>query len=76
MKYDWYYVSLWIAWVGIGLVLEFIALLNNNPRTPPLTHLVIRYLPWLGVTFAAWLFVHFLRRALNRTYRKRLDTDG
>lgn len=59
-------VALWIVWIALGLAYETIALLDSTDHIPPLTWVVVRYIPWAGVAFGGWLFAHFLRRVIRR----------
>lgn len=60
-----------IGWVIILAVLigyELWCALNGDPRTPPLTLVATRYLPWWAIMpFLTWLWLHFFCHYMNIT---------
>ncbi len=71
----WEAIFVWV-WVIILLALggyELFAILDGSLRTPPLTHVTVRYSPWwVTMPFLGWLFIHFLVRYINPSYIKAL----
>ena len=66
-------VWLWAALLIAVFAYEIWALLDHSVKTPPLTHVVVRYAPWwITLGFLGWLFVHFLVRYLNAGYVAKL----
>jgi len=63
----------WLA-ILIGLAFyEFWSLYGPEKSTPPLTHVVVRYVPWyVTMPFVTWLWIHFFVRYLNPEYSKQL----
>jgi hypothetical protein len=68
---------LWFVLFFIVLFYEIWAGLNQGHRTPMLTQLVVRYIPWpFTMGFITWLFFHFLVRYFDPTYRAWLAGGG
>lgn len=61
---------LWFGLFFLVLGYEIYAGINHSGRTPMLTHVVVRYVPWpFTLSFIVWLFIHFSVRYFNPTYR-------
>lgn len=59
-KWDWRIVMAWIIFVIYGVVLEMWTLFDGSPSTPPLTWVVVRWVPEvIGIGFTMWLMYHF-----------------
>lgn len=59
-KWDWRIVAAWAAFVIYGIVLELWTLGDGNAATPPLTHVVLKYVPEVvAIGFISWLLYHF-----------------
>lgn len=72
VKWDWRIVLAWVVFAIYGIVLEFFTLLDGNESTPPLTWVVIRYVPEvIGIGFVSWLLYHF-----TTEYWKVSESDG
>ena len=68
---DWntWGVMLWFILFFIVLGYEIFAGVDHNSRTPMLTYVVIRYIPWpFTLSFIVWLFYHFTVRYFNPKY--------
>ena len=60
MKWDWRIVAAWVFFVAYGIVLEFWTVLDGSDATPPLTWVVLRYVPEvIAIGFTTWLVYHF-----------------
>lgn len=58
----WVIVS-WVSVILAAVGLEAFVLLDGDPTTPPLTDVVIAFVPEvLGVAFFGWAFLHFTKR--------------
>lgn len=63
----------WGAVAAIVIGYELYCVLDGNVKTPPLTHTVVRYVPWWAtLTFLGWLVIHFAIRYINPEYVKKL----
>jgi hypothetical protein len=59
-KWDYRIICAWIVWIALGAGLEFGTLLDGSDATPPLTWVLVRYVPEVIVVgFATWLVYHF-----------------
>jgi hypothetical protein len=59
-QWDWRVVAAWIVFVCYGAILEMWTLFDGSDATPPLTWVVIRYVPEvIGIGFTSWLLYHF-----------------
>jgi hypothetical protein len=59
-KWVWLVVAAWIVFVAYGIILELWTAFDGSDTTPPLTWLVMRYVPELfGIGFTSWLLYHF-----------------
>jgi hypothetical protein len=65
-----------IFWAVIFFVLlgyELWCLVSGDMHTPPLTRVVIRYVPfWITLPILVWLLIHFVIRYFNPAYVKGL----
>ncbi len=52
---------LWAVF-GLGLIgYELWCVISGDPETPPLTFVVVQYVPWwLTLPFLCWLLAHFV----------------
>lgn len=67
----------WFILFFIVLGYEIYAGIDHSDRTPMLTHVVVRYVPWWAtLTFVTWLWLHFAIRYMNPTYREWLRLGG
>ena len=61
-----------IFWAAIFFVLlgyELWCLVSGDMHTPPLTRVVIKYVPWwVTVPILTWLWFHFVVRYANPAY--------
>lgn len=61
MTWDRAWVSIWYALIAIFVAYELYSLVDGRQETPPLTHVLVREVPWwVTLPFLGWLFVHFL----------------
>ena len=68
---------MWFVLFFIVLGYEIWAGINQGHRTPMLTQLVVRYIPWpFTLMFIIWLFIHFATRYLDPEYMKWLQSGG
>ena len=68
---------LWFILFFICVGYEVFAGINHANRTPMLTQVVVRYIPWpFALGFIVWLFFHFLVRYCNPAYREWLRNGG
>lgn len=59
----------WFLLFFVVLAYEIFAGIDHSVRTPMLTHVVVRYVPWWAtLMFIIWLFVHFASRYFNTEY--------
>lgn len=71
-KWDWRIVAAWFLFVIYGVVLELFTLLDGNATTPPLTWVVLRYVPeTVAIGFISWLLYHFA----TEYWKKELGDD-
>ena len=73
---DWSTLStmIWFALFFVCLGYEIYAGIDHNSRTPMLTQVVVRYIPWpFTLSFIVWLFIHFAIRYFNPAYRAWLE---
>ena len=63
-----FFVCIWYeVWCG----------LNHTHRTPMLTQVTVRYVPWpFTLGFIIWLFMHFATRYFNPKYIEWLKSGG
>lgn len=62
-RWRWVWLSLFVLVIGVEVFTAY----DGNPLTPPLTHVILRYIPeeifwafWGG--FAVWFTQHFWMR--------------
>jgi hypothetical protein len=56
-------VTAWAALVVAATGLEAFVLFDGDPKTPPLTEVVVSFVPeMIALAFFGWVFLHFLRR--------------
>lgn len=61
----------WLAWAGLGGLLELVALTNRSPNDT-LSALVVWFVPaWLGAGILGWLAWHFGIGWVHRALRRR-----
>jgi hypothetical protein len=59
--WDRLWVSVWYALIGLFVVYELYSLLDGRDQTPPLTHVLVREVPWwVTLPFLVWLLLHFV----------------
>lgn len=59
-------LALWGIVISMGLVLEAVGIKDPNDQWPPLTHVIVAYLPeGLVMGFIAWLRSHFTQAYVN-----------
>jgi len=60
-KWSWSYIVAWAVWIVGFVVLEGIAILDNNDATPTLTEVVTRFVPgfllFMGIGWLGWHFI-------------------
>ena len=70
-------VMLWFILFFIVLAYEIWAGVNNGHRSPMLTQVVVRYIPWpFTMGFIVWLFYHFAVRYASPAYKAWLRGGG
>jgi len=61
------WVWLWALLVSLPILLDLVAALDRNPRSPTLTSVIVRHIPWpVSLLVWAWLGVHFWSRYAGR----------
>lgn len=67
MSWDRGWVIAWYVLIALVLLAELWAILDGQGRTPPLTQVIVRGVPWwVTLPFLAWLFMHFASRYMGR----------
>lgn len=67
----------WFALFFLVMGYEIWAGINHGHRTPMLTQLVVRYIPWpFTIGFISWLLYHFAVRYANPGYVQWLKSGG
>lgn len=67
MKWDLRWIAAWIVLALSVLFFELVSLLDGNEATPPLTQVVVQWVPGAVImAFIAWLGIHFWRRIQNK----------
>lgn len=61
------YLLVW-AILGLGLIAnELVAIARNNPADPPLTYVIVQYVPWpvmfVGLSWLCWHFAKYYAEA-------------
>ena len=70
-------VMFWFLIFFVCLFYEVWCGINHAGRTPMLTQVTVRYIPWpFTLGFIAWLFVHFTGRYFNAAYIQWLKSGG
>ncbi len=53
-------LALWAIVIASGLIMEAVGLRSTSDDWPPLTHIIVAYIPWpIAASFIAWLKSHF-----------------
>lgn len=77
MKWNAAGIALWIVLFAVAIAYEAWCGLDHAARTPMLTQVVVRYVPWpFTIGFILWLLVHFSVRYANPAYRAFLNAGG
>lgn len=59
----------WFVLFFVAIGYEVYAGIDHSTKTPMLTHVVCRYIPWpFCLGFIVWLFAHFAVRYFNPDY--------
>lgn len=59
--WDRVWVTVWYVLIALLVAYELYSLADGRWETPPLTHVLVREVPWwVTLPVLAWLFVHFL----------------
>lgn len=67
----------WFVLFFVSLGYEIWCGINHGQRTPMLTQVTIRYIPWpFTLGFIGWLFCHFAFRYFNPKYVEWLKSGG
>jgi hypothetical protein len=68
---------LWFILFFVCVSYEVWAGINHGARSPMLTQVVVRYIPWpFTMAFIVWLFCHFAVRYASPAYRAWLRSGG
>lgn len=63
-------IAIWAILTAIVVGFELWCNFNGSPKTPTLTDVTVRYMPWwMILPFLLWLLIHF---AVNYTVRSKL----
>jgi hypothetical protein len=67
----------WFSLFFVCVWYEVYCGVNHAHRTPMLTQVTVRYIPWpFTLGFIIWLFFHFAVRYFNPTYIQWLKSGG
>lgn len=56
-------VATWAAIWAVAVGFEFYVLTDGDPATPPLTDVIVAFVPeLLAIGFFGWALLHFIRR--------------